>query len=278
MKISNLFVTACGTVAIAACGGGGGDGVANPAFVGQVGTAVSATLSGTSNGQVIIGFDANNNLIIQMPDGDIATLLPGTGTAVIDSRLGNQQVIIVQSVQGDNIEIVANDNYALIRLDDIDTPLLGYEAYAVIGDETASLPTGTATYDGRFISTAYIGGSTLNVEDGGETGSNFIYGDVDVFADFGANDVDVTLTFDANNILPEFNNGSLSGTNLAISGSQYSGSISGTTSSYQLDGALIGGFYGPNATQTAGTFTADDAAANAEIVGGYGADQTSATP
>ena len=286
MKARNLIAVACGSLAVAGCGGGGGGGGGGADPILGVGinvpiNALSADLAGTANGQVTITFNADDTFTIRLPDGDQLTL----GDAqIVDVRnepgLGGD-IIRYQGDSGapflDTVEIAigvgdsGNEIFYLGRVDDGSNEFVGFEAYAVVGDAPDVMPaTGTGTYVGRFLASSYIGGSVPNAEDAADTGSDLIFGDANIFADFGMGDVDVTLTVDASD--RDFGGESLVGTDLPVTGTTYAGAIaSGPGGRYDFSGSLIGGFFGENVEATAGTFSVDDTARNTELVGGYGA-------
>lgn len=291
MKTRNLFGIVCGSIALAACGGGGGGGAASPAFVsvdlvldvGVPANALSAGLASTSENLVTFTLNADNSFTIRLPDGDLLTLSDSDVTDVFTGTPLGGDIVRFQGDSGaqflDVVEIAigiddfGNGLFGLARIDDGSTPFVGFESYAVFGNSTDNMPiTGSATYVGRFLASSYIGGTTPDAEDASDTGNDGIFGDANVFADFLLGEVDVTLTVDASD--PTFGGESLVGTDLPVSGSIYGGTIeSGAGSSNAFTGSLLGGFYGPNVEGTAGTFTVNDTAANAEIVGGYGAFQ-----
>lgn len=270
MKTRKLFGVVCGSLALAACGGGGGgDGIADPAVV-------SFQINALSSNELKFTPNIGGSITIELMDGDVITV-DSTHIVFDDPDVGlGTNVTVYVSDTFDVIEVFGGvelngvELFELVRIDDIDSPLLGFETYAVVGDETPTLPFGGANYAGRFIATSFFGGSVLNAEDTNDSGSNFNYGNVDISADFGAALVDVTLTFDSvvsNN--PNFGDEVLTGAGLSVTGSQYSGTISSSLGSYDLTGTLQGAFYGPDAAATAGTFSADDAVNNAEVIGGF---------
>lgn len=262
---------------LAACGGGGGDGGvpvgvldAFPPFGATVGVAVPVLSSdlggGVSSAQATVTFNPDQTFTISLPGGGSVT----AGDADIDITFFdpdfNTSVTFYTTPQFDLIDVLlgedaaGNDLFILARIDEGTSPL-GFETYGVIGAETATLPSGSATYTGAYIASQYT--STGNLID------DFVFGTSAITANFVANTVGVTLTeIDTATGFPTGD--VLVGTSSTITGAQYTGTIASTVGSpSDYLGEFNGAFYGPGAEATAGTFNADDVAGGTEIVGGY---------
>ena len=126
--------------------------------------------------------------------------------------------------------------------------------------QPASMPTGSATYNGQALGMGMTGTSAFAFT-----------GDAQVIANFAGNSV--TTAF-SNLVTRDLNTNALgslptlSGTSTIVTaptGNAYSVSISGGG----FIGAVDGNFYGPNAEETAGVFQAEDG--TTMVIGSYGA-------
>jgi hypothetical protein len=165
-------------------------------------------------------------------------------------------------------EWVENSLFTLARVDPDGDEWFGYDTYMVAGDETGTLPAGSAEYYGVVIATIY--------EDGEYVDEN-LFGEVLVGADFDGETVDILL--EGGGAGGFF---SLEGTDLAIDGSGYSGQIDGTALTInetvsEMSGDVLGAFFGDDAEATAGVFGVESSGQDAidgddvEIVGGFAA-------
>lgn len=263
------------SAALAACGGGGGGGTsagvldAFPPFGASTGVAVPALSSdlggGVSSIQTEVIFNADQTFTIILPGGGSIT----SGDADIDATFFdpflNVTVTFYTTPDSDFIDVLlgedaaGNDLFVLARIDEGTSPA-GFETYGVIGDETAALPTGSATYTGAYIASIFTSTGT-RLDD-------LVFGTSEIIANFDTTAVDLTLTEvdDAGTPTGDV----LVGTGSIVSGAQYDGTISSTVGSFSdYAGEFNGAFYGPGADATAGTFNADDVAGNTEILGGF---------
>lgn len=160
---------------------------------------------------------------------------------------------------------------------------LGTIVYAVIGDETDALPTGTAEYHGDFLFTVF--------QDGGNLAE--VRGHSQITADFDQAAVGVELGGEYFiDDLPYAV--ALTGSDLPVTGSRYDGDIGGTVEvpdftgndAIGVAGDLLGAFFGDAAEVTAGVVSAtSDGLAiqnqaelpppTVEVVGGYVAQDSS---
>lgn len=166
-----------------------------------------------------------------------------------------------------------------------DPDLNGFNTYVAFGDETETLPTGWASYTGATIATVYRDGNLID---------NDFVGHAYIGADFENSEVDVELNgyYSGNSFDYSY---ALVGEDIPVEGSTYTGVLGIADFGYatseftveddgvvietiDLDGDILGAFYGENALATAGVFGATETEheevfneEDVEIVGGFAA-------
>lgn len=252
-------------------------------------------LNGSSLGGDVIIAELENDA------GDVVQVAIGLGLGA-PSDLGDLEpedadealfmLTRVDDADPDNGDSVATLNGGYYNDDEFDV-------YMLTGVETETLPRGWATYSGKTIATAYVGGDLV---------SSYFIGSAYVAADFANSSVDVALEGEAYIGDGLYAGYDLVGQDLAVEGSRYRGALGivdgahhvsefyiesyalpqaqcigecgpyKMTTTTEIAGDLIGAFYGENAEATAGVFAAEETGheaavngADVEIVGGYGA-------
>lgn len=289
-RISVLLLVA---TALAACGGGGGGGGGGgtsvfdpPAFLtaGVTLTALSSNIAtGTLDNEVFITLNGDGSLTLDLPGGDQLTLTNNDITAIgtVPPPGGAlNTTVFYDTLQGDKVrvnvgnDLAGNELYLLTQVHQFGSTL-GFETVAVVGEETASMPTGTAAYGGIMVGTMFENGSLPDRDGvpGPDIEFQSISGNATIMANFDMNTVDVNFggfqTAGAGSLT-----GALSGSGLPISGSRYGGTIGGTFDGNPMSGSLNGAFFGAGASATAGTFDVVDGTGTVEVVGGFGAFKT----
>ena len=229
------------------------------------------------------------SITLVLPDGSELTLDDETTDINFgfDTGIGNGTVLVaefetedehkvqaaiglgLQTEEGDTQAEMLDDALFLVArvnlAEEEDDPDQGYNTYLVTGNETDTLPRGSADYSGALVATTYQDGSLI--------GDSF--GSVYVGANFETSEVEINLSAYSGSGL-QFN---LEGENIPIDGSRYSGLIDGSADygNVRMVGDVIGAFFGDNAEATAGVFGATETAAeeangaDVEIVGGFAA-------
>ena len=224
---------------------------------------LSADLNGVTSGVATIIFNADQTFTINLASGgsitvDDADIVPGDPQFNADLNTTSATYFVGLNEQVDvhlGEDALGSDLFILARIDDFGAPAPSPMAFVVFGDETATLPTGTATYNGGFISEVFDAtGASLSQWSGTSV----------IDANFGGNSVDVTLS-----VVGEGAGVIFSGSDLAVTGAQYGGTISSTGGGSAYAGDFNGAFFGPNAEATAGTFNAQDTGTSDQIVGGF---------
>lgn len=226
---------------------------------------ISADLNNVSNIDANIVFNADGSFTVTLPGrgpitvSDADSVSPRLtddvlGTTVESFRVDAGTIWSVDVHLGE--DAVGRDLFLLARVvDDAETIMPSPITYLVVGDETDTLPDGSATYNGGYYAEIFDRTDGTYLDE--QTGT------VDIQANFDAASVDVTLTETT-----EFGGADVySATGLTLSGAQYEGAITGAG----YTGTLIGAFYGANAEATAGAFGLEDA--TTEIIGGFAATQ-----
>lgn len=231
------------------------DGVAVP--------MLSADFNGVSAIDATITFNADQTLTITLPGGGSVTIADAfTGPVGPDADLLTTTANYFDGTYDVDVhlgeDVAGSDLFILARIDDSITTPANPVTFVVFGDETATLPTGSATYTGGFISDVF------DATGAPDALLPQLSGTASITADFVGNTVDLSLT--------EVGEGTglvIAGTAIPIVGAQYTGAISGGAYS----GDVLGAFYGPGAEATAGTFNVVDPGAGpgteTVIVGGF---------
>lgn len=257
----------------------------------------------TSYARVPVGSAVNG-----APTGSPGTQIAFIGTAFNDSTSGTSKSLLLgdwTNTQpsgplsgGLNLSHTIFGRWA----ENIPTPALnqadrvGVFAFGsqVSGTGGTAMPTvGTATYTGGFIGVYLVGPSNL--------GNNGKF-EADGFATLSANFATNSMSLSTSNtriyvsagqnvagqsLIPPGLDIPANSNSLTISGSAYSGSVSGVNAPSglrgggQLIGTVQGQFYGPDAIETGGTFRIGNGAsgANAEVlIGGFGARRGAIVP
>lgn len=270
---------ACTT--LAAClnsGGGGGGGTGPitftpiaaefdgyPAMGSTIGVAIpvlSANLDGISATDARITFNADS-FTITLPGSAPVTVTDADAQGPSETHINlltthtSYQIgttIAVEVHLGE--ETGGRDLFLLASVDDsTGTVSPSPMTYLVFGDETATLPTGTATYTGGFTATVFDASGDYVAERGGTTSFN---------ANFGTGAVDLAMT-----VVGEGGGEVYGGTGTITSGARYAGTITSTGTPTAFSGDFNGAFFGSDADGTAGTFNATNVGATEEIIGGY---------
>lgn len=195
-------------------------------------------------------------LVVENDDGDIVGILIGFDlTSDFDFD------------EEDIAEAIDEAIFVLARVDPDADGRDGVDTYMVTGDETETLPRGSATYHGLTISSVYVDGDLV---------SDHLTGGAFIEADFANSLVDITLSGHGGGV--DFH---LTGSDLPIDGSQYDGLLTGSVDNgdeVDLVGDVLGAFFGDAAQATAGVFGVEETLQEAlindrdvEIVGGFAA-------
>jgi len=285
---------------VSACGGGGGGGqdpqpvrttMQGPGTTVTYGASSAAAKFDAILGVTDSGIDAAGSgstvRITTDASGIITDLTIGTNTANVGFNKGDQPFGTPGTAIPSNAEVLREltaglqeifsggagsygfafvdlsySMYGAWAINDSNTGTNGRVGVIAFGVQTqaASMPTGSATYNGQALGMGMTGASAFAFT-----------GDAQVVARFGDNKVDTTfsnlvtrdLNTNASGTLP-----TLSGTGSIVStptGNAYSGSLTGVG----FIGAVDGNFYGPNAEETAGVFQAEGGGTT--VIGSYGA-------
>lgn len=285
MNTRKLIGIVSATFVVVSCGGGGGGGGGGVAAVPvasfdappflpenvEVQALSSSRTEGVSEITVSVTAGSDGSLLFELPGGETLTLTNAQISSVDRWPDGSLANIFYRGGAADvdvligRDSITEEDTYMLARVDLLNTSF-GFETHAIFGDYTSTPLQGTANYAGTVIASLFVDGEVRILED------DYITGDSSIAVDFDTAKVDVSFT---NLVRPDGVgiNGSLSGTGLDVTGAVYQGAIGGLVVGYDLDGQLIGGFFGPDAGATAGVFDVEDATGFVEIVGGYDGDK-----
>ncbi len=268
---------------LAACltsGGGGSSGpvtfdpVANvldgvPPFEASLGVAVPLMTSDRNGVSAIDGeitFNPDGTFTLDLPNGSSITVADADETdppqpdTVLDTTVASYVVGMATQVDVHLGEDgVGRDLFFLGRVDDITGGSPGFLTWVLLGDETDTLPTGSATFNGGFYA------DILDVATGAyvaeRTGDSVINADFDAVTDH----IGITLTVTG----AEGGGEEYSGTGTIGSGARYTGTIASSGGMSAFSGDFNGAFFGAGAEATAGTFNAVDTGAGTELVGGF---------
>lgn len=223
----------------------------------------SSNLDGISAVDASIAFNADGSFTVTLPDATSVTVTAADVDvpAAADASMGTTVTSYVVGTTAVDVHIgedtVGRDLFLLARADDLTGAVIPSPmTYVVFGDDTETLPGGTANFTGGFQATVFDNGGNYVAE---RTGGSAI--DVD----FTARSITVEL-----NVVGEGAGEQYTGTGTIAAGtSQYSGTMDSTGGVTSYSGLFNGGFYGAGAEATAGTFNATNATATEEIIGGF---------
>lgn len=226
------------------------------------------------------------NLTFGLPDGSTVTIDEGDdwdfhghlelgddGTGIMLKAVNDDKddvrIIIGLGLDTEMVDsekdIAGEALFALAAIDrDGDHPL-GYDTYMVSGDETGTLPaSGTAFYSGVTLATLIRNGFDFD---------DHMTGKAKITAHFLPQTVDIHLKGEGGDWSYDLFANDLK---IAEDSSQYGGDIDGTVASghgdFDVEGDLLGAFYGDGAEATAGVFGAEGSDGHDndyELVGGY---------
>lgn len=249
-----------------------------PPFGASTGVAVplmSADRDGASStaspivGEII--FNADGSFTLDLPNGSSVTVPvsstpddPTEADTVLSTTVRGYR-IDPGTPAGTEVQIhlgedtVGTDLFLLARVDSISGATPSPLTWVLMGDETDTLPTGMARFNGGFY--ADMLNSTTGAFQEERTGNAVID------ADFGAvsNQIDIALTVTGAEGTGEV----YSGTGSFVSGARYEGTIASSGGLSSFDGDFNGAIFGDNAEATAGTFNAVDVGAGSELVGAF---------
>lgn len=223
----------------------------------------SSNLLGISAVDATIAFNADGSFTVTLPDTTAVTVTDADVDvpAEPDATLGTTVTSYVVGTTAVDVHIgedtLGGDLFLLARADDltgavVPSPL----TYLVFGDDTETLPGGTANFTGGFHATVFDGGGNFVAERSGGS-------DIDV--NFTAGSITVTL-----DVVGEGAGEQYTGTGTIVAGtSQYAGTIISTGIGTAYTGLFNGGFFGAGADATAGTFNAANALDTEAIIGGF---------
>ncbi len=240
-----------------------------PPFGLSTGVAVplmSADRDGVSSVDGEIIFNADGTFTLNLPNGSSVTVAaadqtdPPAADTVLDTTVASYVVAATTQVDvhlGE--DATGKDLFFLGRVDSVAGATPSPLTWVLLGDETDTLPTGTATFNGGFYA------DVLDSTTGGFLEERT--GDAVIDADFGAamNQIDVALTVTGAEGTGEV----YSGTGSFVSGARYEGTIASSGGLSAFAGDFNGAIFGDNAEATAGTFNAVDAGAGSELVGAF---------
>ena len=237
-----------------------------PPFGTSTGVSVpmlSSNLGGISEVDASITFHADGSFTVTLPDSTpvLVTDADLDSPAEADAILGTTVTSYVVGTTMVDVHIgedaVGRDLFLLARTDDVTgTVSPSPMTYLVFGDDTDTLPGGTANFTGGFRATVFnAAGDYLRDRSGGST----------IDADFGAGSVSVVL-----DVVGEGAGEQYTGTGTIGAGtSQYTGTIASSGGATSFSGLMNGGFYGSGAEATAGTFNATNAGATEQMIGAF---------
>lgn len=231
---------------------------------------MSADRNGISSIDGEIIFNADGSFTLNLPNGSSVTAAaaapsdPAAPDDVLDTTSwayaidpGTPAGTEVRVHLGEDTS--GRDLFLLARVDSIAGATPSPLTWVLMGDETDTLPTGTATFNGGFYA------DVLDTATGGfleeRTGDAVIDADFDAVA----NQIDVALTVTGAEGTGEV----YSGTGSFVSGARYEGTIASSGGLSSFDGDFNGAIFGDNAEATAGTFNAVDVGAGSELVGAF---------
>ena len=279
----NKFATWCllgACTTLAACpssgGGSGGTGTISftpiaaefdgyPAMGSTMGVSIpvlSANRGGLSDTDARITFDADS-FTVTIPGFAPITI---SGSAVPDGPIDTHEHLLTTHktyhIGTDTLveihlgeEADGSDLFLLAGIDDSTgtvspSPL----TYVVFGDETDTLPSGTATYTGGFTSNILDAAGDWFAERSGTTTMS---------ANFGTGAIGLTMS-----VVGEGEGEVYTGTGSITTGARYEGTTSSTGTGTPFVGNFNGDFFGTDADGTAGTFNATNGASET-ILGGF---------
>lgn len=213
----------------------------------------------TTNAEII--FNADGTFTLNLANGSSVTVdesnpdVPPASDPVMDTTVAQYFVGSTEVNVHLGEDISGRDLFFLGWFDD-SAPLASPLTWVLFGDETDTLPTGDAIFDGGFYA------NVLNATTGEFIGERS--GDSVINADFDVSNVTISMTVTGTEGAGE----AYAGVGTIGAGARYAGSIT-SSGGVNYIGDFNGAFFGANAEATAGTFNATDAGANQEIVGGF---------
>lgn len=241
-----------------------------PPFGASTGVPVSmlsADRDGVLDATANIVFNANGTFTLDLPNGLSVTVAESDIDVAPEADTTMKTTVTSYVVVGATTQVdihlgedtLGSDLFFLGRVDSITGVVPRPLTWVAFGDDTETLPTGTAAYTGGFHADLLNSTTGAFIEE--RTGDSVINADFDAVTDH----IDITLSVTG----AEGSGETYGGTGSFVSGGQYGGTLASTGGLTSFAGSFNGAFYGPDAEATAGTFNATDAGAGTELVGGF---------